>query len=135
MVKLLKRQTKQLQQQQTEVNNSEDPCEQQQPPWESRKLLTRIGQLETTLQEKNGHIEQLLADCRKLEEDAANSAGQVGHLAGQLDQSVRQLQLATHNYETLQQTYRGDFYFNCFLFEIFQVFFYKNFFFYLPIIF
>ena len=72
MVKLLKRETKQLQA--DKVKKQGDPkqsnnSDEDNPPWERRKLETRLAEYDKIIREKNVHIEQLLRDCRKMEQE------------------------------------------------------------------
>ena len=121
LVKLLKRETKQLQNQVAQTTKPPDhPAGSSQPggdgggsdsdnpPWERRKLEARLAECESVIREKNTHIEQLLRDCRQLETDKEQSAEQMERLSRQLDDCTRELQIATHNYAALEETYKGD---------------------------
>ncbi|KAI9553228.1 hypothetical protein GHT06_021124 [Daphnia sinensis] len=109
MVKLLKRETKQLQEDKLkkhgepqQSNNSDSD----NPPWERRKLEVRLAEFEKVVHEKNDHIEQLLRDCRKMEQENQQCNSQVQELTQQLNECTQQLQIATHNYETLEATFK-----------------------------
>ena len=108
MVKLLKRETKQLQadqkQKQRDQSNASDS---DNPPWERRKLEVRLAETEKIVREKNVHIEQLLADCRAMEQENQQCTSQIQQLTQQFNECTQQLQMATHNYETLEENFKG----------------------------
>jgi chromosome segregation ATPase len=110
MVKLLKRETKQLQA--DKVKKQGDPkqsnnSDEDNPPWERRKLETRLAEYDKVIREKNVHIEQLLRDCRKMEQENQQCNNEIQQLTQQFNECTQQLQLATHNYETLEETFKG----------------------------
>lgn len=110
MIKLLKRETKQLKAERQEKSRDPQPSnasDSDNPPWERRKLEVRLSESEKLLREKNTHIEQLLRDCRALEQENKNYASQVQQLSQQFNECTQQLQLATYNYETLETTFKG----------------------------
>ncbi|XP_057381408.1 centrosomal protein of 290 kDa-like [Daphnia carinata] len=109
MVKLLKRETKQLQEDKSkkqgeaqQSNNSDSD----NPPWERRKLEVRLAEFEKVVREKNDHIEQLLRDCRKMEQENQQCNSQIQELTQPFNECTQQLQIATHNYETLESTFK-----------------------------
>lgn len=110
MVKQLKRETKQLQddklkkQGEPQQSNNSDS---DNPPWERRKLEVRLAEFEKVVREKNDHIEQLLGDCRKMEQENQQCNSQIQELTQQFNECTQQLQIATRNYETLEATFKG----------------------------
>lgn len=110
MVKQLKRETKQLQddklkkQGEPQKSNNSDS---DNPPWERRKLEVRLAEFEKVVREKNDHIEQLLGDCRKMEQENQQFNSQIQELTQQFNECTQQLQIATRNYETLEATFKG----------------------------
>ena len=109
-MKLLKRETKQLQA--DKVKKQGDPkqsnnSDSDNPPWERRKLETRLAEYDKIIREKNVHIEQLLRDCRKMEQENQQCNNEIQQLTQQFNECTQQLQLATHNYETLEETFKG----------------------------
>lgn len=111
MVKILKRENKQLQLKQQQ-NNQQDlkqtkDSDSDAPPWERRKLESRLSDIEKMILEKNSHIEQLLRDCRTLEHENQECSNKIQELTQQLSECTQQLQIATQNYETLEETYKG----------------------------
>lgn len=115
MVKLLKRETKQLQKEADKSTKAESSqpvggtaeSDSDSPPWERRKLNTRLAEAESVIREKNTHIEQLLRDCRELEAEKEQCVAQIQLLSCQFDECTKQLQLATNNYSALEETYKG----------------------------
>lgn len=110
MVKLLKRETKQLQLKQQQNQQDEKQTKDSDsdaPPWEKRKLESRLADIEKLIHEKNAHIEQLLRDCRSLEQENQECNGKIHELTQQFADCTNQLQIATQNYETLEETYKG----------------------------
>lgn len=111
LVKLLKRETKQLQKEGTDRQKADGQqgSDSDNPPWERRKMDSRIAEMEQVLQEKNDHIERLLRDCRSLEQENQECTSQIQHLSQQFDDCTHQLHLATHNYAALEEKYKGEF--------------------------
>ena len=109
MIKLLKRETKQLQadQKQKQHGDQSNASDSDHPPWERRKLQARLAETEKIVGEKNVHIEQLLRDCRAMEQENQQCANQIQQLTQQFDECTQQLQMATQNYETLQDNLKG----------------------------
>lgn len=110
MVKLLKREVKQRQE--DKLKKQGDPqqsnnSDSDNPPWERRKLEARLAEFEKVVREKNDHIEQLLRDCRKMEQDNQQYTSQIQELTEQFNECTQQLQLASRNYETLEATFKG----------------------------
>ncbi|KZS07494.1 Uncharacterized protein APZ42_028577 [Daphnia magna] len=109
MVKQLKRETKQLQddklkkQGEPQQSNNSDS---DNPPWERRKLEVRLAEFEKVVREKNDHIEQLLGDCRKMEQENQQCNSQIQELTQQFNECTQQFQIATRNYETLEATFK-----------------------------
>lgn len=67
----------------------------------------RLAEADAVIREKNTHIEQLLRDCRELEAEKEECKEQIQQLTRQFDECTQQLHLATHNYSTLEETYKG----------------------------
>ena len=119
LVKLLKRETKQLQKEINGTKQQQDASsitgdhpggsDSDSPPWERRKLDSRLAEAESVIREMNTHIEQLLRDCRELEAEKQQCVSQLQNLSHQFDDCTQQLQLATHNYSVLEETYKGTF--------------------------
>lgn len=109
MVKLLKRETKHLQAEKEKRDpQHQSASDSDNPPWERRKLEVRLAETEKLVQEKNGHIEQLLHDCRAMEKENQQYTSQIQELTQQFNECTEQLHMATHNYETLEETYKGS---------------------------
>lgn len=107
MVKMLKRETKQLQAEKQKRDPHHSASDSDNPPWERRKLEVRLTETEKLIREKNTHIEQLLRDCRTMEQENQQSTNQIQQLTQQFNECTEQLRMATHNYETLEETYKG----------------------------
>ena len=110
LVKLLKRETKQLQKEGADrQKDAQQGSDSDNPPWERRKMESRVFEMEQIVQEKNAHIERLLRDCRALEQENQECTSQIQLISEQFDDCTQQLQLATHNYSTLEEKYNGIF--------------------------
>ena len=124
MVKALKRENKQLQQNRAEkkepiregdgsggggVDGGGGDDNDSSPPWERRKSAAKQVELDKIFHEKNVQVEQLLADCENLRKENERYRSDIQLLTRQFEECSQQLQSAIQDISSLKTSNEGNF--------------------------